>query len=91
MEAAMNNAADGGQPTAGGAGPPGLPPVAGRAAFQAELDKLRVREKAHTREGDAIAAARPPDWPPVPAWPGGRPIAQWPRLVSGRSDDLGSN
>src|SRR5690349_8161965 len=34
------------------------PPVAGRAAFQAELDRLRVREKAHTREGDAIAAAR---------------------------------
>ena len=34
------------------------PPVAGRAAFQTELDRLRVREKAHTREGDAIAAAR---------------------------------
>ena len=31
----------------------------------------------------------PPDWPPVPAWPGGRPIAQWPRLAAGRSDDLG--
>jgi predicted dithiol-disulfide oxidoreductase (DUF899 family) len=29
-----------------------------RATFQAELDSLRVREKAHTREGDAIAAAR---------------------------------
>ncbi|GAA0897757.1 hypothetical protein GCM10009548_95340 [Streptomyces malaysiensis subsp. malaysiensis] len=37
---------------------PALPPVAKRAAFQAELDKLRVREKAHTREGDVIAAAR---------------------------------
>lgn len=35
-----------------------LPPIAERAAFQAELDELRVREKAHTREGDAIAAAR---------------------------------
>ena len=35
-----------------------LPPVADRAAFQAELDRLRAREKAHTREGDAIAAAR---------------------------------
>ena len=34
------------------------PPVVDRASFQAELDKLRVREKAHTREGDAIAAAR---------------------------------
>jgi predicted dithiol-disulfide oxidoreductase (DUF899 family) len=30
----------------------------------------------------------PPGWPPVPAWPGGRPIAQWPRLAAGRSDDL---
>ena len=29
-----------------------------RDSFQAELDALRVREKAHTREGDAIAAAR---------------------------------
>ncbi len=36
----------------------GLPVVADRATFQAELDALRVREKAHTREGDAIAAAR---------------------------------
>ena len=34
------------------------PVVADRAAFQSELDRLRVREKAHTREGDAIAAAR---------------------------------
>ena len=29
-----------------------------RATFQAEVDALRIREKAHTREGDAIAAAR---------------------------------
>jgi predicted dithiol-disulfide oxidoreductase (DUF899 family) len=34
------------------------PVVVDRATFQAELDALRVREKAHTREGDAIAAAR---------------------------------
>jgi predicted dithiol-disulfide oxidoreductase (DUF899 family) len=34
-------------------------------------------------------AGGPPDWPPV-AWPGGRPIAQWPRLAAGRSDDLGT-
>src|ERR1700761_4529815 len=34
------------------------PPVADRTAFQAEVDALRTREKAHTREGDAIAAAR---------------------------------
>jgi len=37
---------------------PRLPAAVDRAAFQAELDQLRVREKAHTREGDAIAAAR---------------------------------
>ena len=29
-----------------------------RATFQAALDALRAREKAHTREGDAIAAVR---------------------------------
>ncbi len=36
----------------------GAPQVVDRASFQAELDALRIREKAHTREGDAIAAAR---------------------------------
>jgi predicted dithiol-disulfide oxidoreductase (DUF899 family) len=35
-----------------------MPVVADRATWQAELDALLVREKAHTREGDAIAAAR---------------------------------
>jgi predicted dithiol-disulfide oxidoreductase (DUF899 family) len=34
------------------------PPVTDRAAFEAQLGALRAREKAHTREGDAIAAAR---------------------------------
>ncbi|MDT3446220.1 MULTISPECIES: DUF899 family protein [unclassified Pseudofrankia] len=38
--------------------PPSLPAAVDRATFQAELDRLRDREKAHTREGDAIAAAR---------------------------------
>src|ERR671928_1783423 len=37
---------------------PALPAVVDRATWQTELDKLRAREKAHTREGDAIAAAR---------------------------------
>ncbi len=37
---------------------PPLPAVVERANFRAELDRLREREKAHTREGDAIAAAR---------------------------------
>lgn len=29
-----------------------------RETFQKQVDELRIREKAHTREGDAIAAAR---------------------------------
>jgi predicted dithiol-disulfide oxidoreductase (DUF899 family) len=37
---------------------PRAPKVVERSTFQAELDALRVREKAHTKEGDAIAAAR---------------------------------
>jgi predicted dithiol-disulfide oxidoreductase (DUF899 family) len=36
----------------------GAPKVVDRSTFQAELDALRVREKAYTREGDTIAAAR---------------------------------
>ncbi|WP_284747466.1 DUF899 family protein [Amycolatopsis sp. RTGN1] len=31
-----------------------------------------------------------PEWPPLAEWPGGRPIAQWPRLAAGRDDDLGA-
>jgi predicted dithiol-disulfide oxidoreductase (DUF899 family) len=34
------------------------PKIVDQGVFQVELDALRVREKAHTREGDAIAAAR---------------------------------
>jgi hypothetical protein len=34
---------------------PNLPPPVDRATFQGELDRLRIREKAHTHEGDAIA------------------------------------
>src|ERR1700689_3206106 len=37
---------------------PRAPKIVDRHTFQAELDALRVQEKAHTREGDAIAAAR---------------------------------
>ena len=36
----------------------GAPKIVDRTMFQAELDALLVREKAHTHEGDAIAAAR---------------------------------
>lgn len=34
------------------------PKIVDRSTFQAEIDALRSREKAHTRAGDAIAAAR---------------------------------
>jgi predicted dithiol-disulfide oxidoreductase (DUF899 family) len=44
-----------GEPTNVG-GP--APAAVDRAVYQAELDTLRAREKAHTRESDAIAAAR---------------------------------
>ncbi len=37
---------------------PGKPPVVDTATWQAAREELLVREKAHTREGDAIAAAR---------------------------------
>jgi predicted dithiol-disulfide oxidoreductase (DUF899 family) len=36
----------------------GAPKVVDRSTFQVELDALRVREKAHTKEGDVIAAGR---------------------------------
>jgi hypothetical protein len=47
-----------GGPTGGAANEPSLPAAVDGAMFQAELDRLRIREKAHTREGDAIAATR---------------------------------
>lgn len=37
---------------------PGKPPVVDQATWQAARDELLVREKAHTRAGDALAAAR---------------------------------
>jgi predicted dithiol-disulfide oxidoreductase (DUF899 family) len=46
--------ADGTNAPAGAA----TPVVVDRATFEARLDPLRAREKAHTHEGDAIAAAR---------------------------------
>ncbi|WP_410010544.1 hypothetical protein [Phyllobacterium zundukense] len=36
---------------------PEIPQTVDRAEFHAELGTLRVREKAHTQESDAIAAA----------------------------------
>ena len=35
-----------------------LPQVADRLTWQAKIDELRVKEKAHTRAGDALAAER---------------------------------
>lgn len=35
-----------------------VPQIVDRNSFETELDALRLREKAHTHEGDAIAAAR---------------------------------
>ncbi|TRW82696.1 DUF899 domain-containing protein [Mycolicibacterium sp. 018/SC-01/001] len=35
-----------------------VPPTVDRETFSAEIERLRIREKAHVREGDAIAAAR---------------------------------
>jgi predicted dithiol-disulfide oxidoreductase (DUF899 family) len=35
-----------------------MPEIVDRATWQAAVDQVRIREKAHTREGDAIAAAR---------------------------------
>ena len=37
---------------------PALPPIVDRGTWQEQVAALRTREKAHTREGDAIAAAR---------------------------------
>ncbi len=55
---AFDESKNGGVSAAAGLDTSALPAVVDRATWQAELDKLRVREKAHTHEGDAIAAAR---------------------------------
>jgi len=89
------------RPATGGTDSPAVPVIEDRAVWQAQLDDLLVREKAHTREGDVIAAARrrlpmvdPPGWPQPLKTSGeqfrtdGRPTAQWPRLAAGHSDNL---
>jgi hypothetical protein len=60
---------------------PSLPAVVDRATFQDELDKLRVREKAHTQEWGVSISDHVTRF-------NGRPIAQWSRVEAGRSDDL---
>jgi hypothetical protein len=65
------------------------PKVVDRNTFQAQLDALRVREKAHTREDSPAGwPQRPKDEHPYRT--DGRPIVQWPRLNAGYSDDLGA-
>src|SRR6476469_2616028 len=54
----MKNVSKDLRPRASATSAPSLPTAVDRATWQAELDALRVREKAHTRAGDAIAAAR---------------------------------
>ena len=54
-EAPINDEArNAGLPAADRTDVPPLPAVVDRATWQAQLDDLLVREKAHTREGDAI-------------------------------------
>src|SRR6266700_1835577 len=47
-----------GLPGAGGTSTAMQPSVVDRTTWQSQLDALLIREKAHTRAGDAIAAAR---------------------------------
>jgi predicted dithiol-disulfide oxidoreductase (DUF899 family) len=53
-----NDSKNVGLPASGGNPTAALPAVVDRATWQAERDALLVREKVHTREGDAITAAR---------------------------------
>ena len=43
-----------GGPAAGAASAASLPMAVDRTTFQAEPDRMRVREQAHTREGEAM-------------------------------------
>ena len=54
----MNDSTNNPPSTTGGDAAPALPAVVDRATWLAEIDALRAREKAHSRAGDAIAAAR---------------------------------
>jgi hypothetical protein len=42
-----------GEPATSATNAPSRPAAVDRATFQAELDRLRVLEKAHTHQGDA--------------------------------------
>ena len=53
-----DHSTNGSRPAADTTDAPGRPSAVARPTFQAELDSLRLREKAHNREDDAFAAAR---------------------------------
>ncbi len=68
---------------------PGAPKIVDRSAFQAELDALRLRENAHTREGDAIAAARvAADWLCLAVTPALAIVALLTAFAGGQPDAL---
>ena len=50
-----------------------LPQIADRQTWQAKIDELRVKEKAHTRAGDALAAER-------------RRLPMTPMIITNRTD-----
>jgi len=60
----------------------GAPNIVDRSTFQAELDTLRVREKAHTREGDALR-------PPADGSPWWRSTARHRSLANVGGDTIG--
>jgi hypothetical protein len=65
---------------------PSLPASVDRAAFEADLAALRVREKAHTREGDAFEGRRQLVAYYFMWWPGTRTSAgppDWPPVPEG--------
>ncbi|MER0242714.1 hypothetical protein AAHZ94_11905, partial [Streptomyces sp. HSW2009] len=72
--------------------PAALPPVVDRAAWQAEIDALRDREKAHTRAGAPLPAGGPPPPPPrggrAPPPRRGRPPDRIPMGRPGEPDEI---
>lgn len=69
---------------------PAAPEVIECSTSQPELDKVRIRDKAHTKEGNGIAAGHqgiPMDSPRHDSRPG----AHWPRLSAGFSDGQGND
>jgi hypothetical protein len=65
---------NGESPSPGAASAPGLPAAVGRATFDAELERLRAREKAQAvAVTKLVATAIGGVVPEPPAWPAGVP------------------